>query len=56
MAVGKEYLLVGRMFVVVIVALDGRSVGGTADKRLLLLGRCSEDHSEGMLGHSVVAC
>ena len=40
MAVGKEYLLVGRMFVVMIVALDGRSVGGMVDKRVdLAAGR-----------------
>ena len=45
MAVGKEYLLVGRMFVVVIVALDGRSVGGTADKRVDLA-----------VGRSIVCC
>lgn len=34
MAVGKKYLLLGRMFVVVIAVLYGRSVGGMADKRV----------------------
>ena len=45
MAVGKGYLLVGRMFVVVIVALDGRSVGGMIDKRVDLA-----------VGRSIVCC